>query len=197
MIATRISCKNCRKNGEKLFLKGQKCFGPNCVVARKTATNAKPSGKRKVTISEYGIQLKEKQKLRAVYGISEKQLSNIYKKALKSTGSTADIFMQYLERRLDNIVFRLGFSRSRSEARQMVSHGHIKVNNKKVTIPSYTLKKDETITLGPKFELCESEPVEWLKIDTKKKEGKVLNIPTREQISSETQEQLIIEYYSR
>lgn len=190
-------CKTCRKEGVKLFLKGERCLGTKCAVARRVDPTKPRAFRRGLTSSEFGKQLKEKQKIKSIYGISEKQLSIMFKNALHAQGSTAEIFMQNIERRLDNIVYRLGFAASRPQARQMVSHGHIKVNSKKVDIASYKISQNDIVTLDPKFELFDAEAVDWLKTDKKKKEGKVLSIPTREQIPSEVEEQLIIEYYSR
>lgn len=192
-------CKKCLSAGQKLLLKGGRCEGPNCSVARKAAKTSQKPGfqKRPAKLSEYGQHLKEKQKARIIYNISEKQLRLIFEKALKAQGSTSEVLMQLLERRLDNIVFRLSFAISRPQARQLISHGKVSVNGKKVDIPSYSVKSGDLIKLNDKFELYESEVPEWLKLDNKKKEGKVLNIPDREQIPSEIEEQLILEHYSR
>ncbi|MFA6423280.1 MAG: 30S ribosomal protein S4 [Patescibacteria group bacterium] len=190
-------CKKCRRESIKLFLKGERCNGAKCAVARRIDSKKTTTGRRGLVSSEYGHQLREKQKVKSIYGISEKQLVIIFKKSLKAEGNTSELVLQHLERRLDNIVYRLGFGKSRAEAKQMVSHGHIKVNKKKVNISSYELSVDDTISLGTKFELVEAETPDWLKIDKKNKEGKVLELPTREQIPSEVEEQLIIEFYSR
>ncbi len=202
-------CRNCRKEGEKLFLKGEKCLSPNCPFTRR-AYNPGQRGSNPVRrrISDYGIQLKEKQKVKEIYNVKEKQFRNYFKKAEKSPGIKGEVLLSLLEKRLDNVVFRLGLANSRKEARQEISHAHILVNNKKVNIPSYQVKIGDTISFSPKFlkkeisknlgeRLASYKTQEWLKLDPKKIEGNVVKEPQREDIDQSINENLIVEFYSR
>ena len=164
--------------------------------------------KRRRKESEYGMQLREKQKAKFIYGVLEKQFRRYYERALKMPGVTGDNLMTLLESRLDNVVFRLGFARTRKEARQTVRHGHFTVNGKRVDIPSYLVKKGDVVAVGEKYRdllpikeaLIQSERFEvpgWLEVDIEKLSGNVLSLPTREQISTDIQEQLIVELYSK
>lgn len=194
------ACKKCRREGEKLMLKGERCFSPKCAVVKRPYAPGQHGQSFHGKISEYGKQLREKQKARRIYGIAESQFANCAEAADKLTGNTAQNLLQLLERRLDNVVFRLGFTDSRSHARQVVAHGLMKVNGHKVTIPSYSVSESDIITPAHKemFKEVKGENVPtWLELDAKKLEGKVKRIPTREEIDTTINESLIIEFYSR
>lgn len=200
-------CKICRRIGEKLFLKGERCFTPKCAMIKKPY---KPGvhKKTRVLLSEYGRQLNEKQKIRKTYGLLEKQFKNYVKAAIKEKGDSRENLMKKLEKRLDNTVFRLGWAKSRNLARQIVSHGHILVNNRKVNIPSYQVKIGDVIALKEKskksslFEnlkisLKKYQTPSWLSLNKEKLEGKVVSQPTIEDLGDLSGIGMIIEYYSR
>ncbi len=200
-------CRLCRREETKLFLKAEKCFTDKCALDKRPYPPGE-HGRRRRKEKGYALQLREKQKARRIYGVQEAQFARYYELAAKKKGKTGEILLQFLERRLDNVVFRLGFALSRREARQLVSHGHIAVNGKKVDIPSYLVKAGETIGLTPRGRAVEkiesnlSSPFRgavpaWLSFDEKKKEGKVLSLPTRDQIDLAVQEHLIVELYSK
>ena len=183
-------------------------LSPAAMGYAKKDTNRNPKGQMRKKQSEYAMQLTEKQKVKFVYGIMEKQFHMYYEKALKIEGITGDNLLTILESRLDNVVFRLGFARTRKEARQTVRHGHITVNGKRVDIPSYQVKAGDVVAVAPKFKdllpikeaLISSERFEvpgWLEVDIEKLSGNVLALPTREQISGDINEQLIVELYSK
>ncbi|MBI4038271.1 30S ribosomal protein S4 [Candidatus Daviesbacteria bacterium] len=188
-----------RREGIPLFAKDAKA------LERKGAIPpGQHGGKRRRRVSEYGLQLREKQKARRMYGIMEKQFANYFKKASKVRGATGQALLELLEMRLDNVVYRLGFAKSRAEARQFVSHGHVVVDGEKVSIPSFIVKEDQTIALSPdlidntqvKKNLAEAETLpEWL--ERKATVGRVLRLPTRDEMEGSINEQLIVEYYSR
>ena len=174
-------------------------------IDKKSRRKAKNAGRK---ISEYGLQLREKQKAKFIYGVLEKQFHRYYERARRMNGVTGENLMVLLESRLDNVVFRLGFARTRREARQTVSHGHFTVNGRRVDIPSYLVKPGDVIAVGEKYRdllpikeaLIQSERFEvpgWLEVDIEKLSGNVLSLPTREQISTDIQEQLIVELYSK
>jgi len=202
-------CKKCRREGEKLFLKGEKCSSPRCPFVRRSygpGQHGASSMRRRS--SEYGEQLREKQKVKRIYGIRERQFSNYFKKASKSKGITGEVLLSILEKRLDNAIFKLGFANSRNHARQTISHGHIQVNGKKVDISSYGLKTGDTMSFSSVFQKKDdlkkiSERIKsynspaWLEIDKKKVEGKVVSDPKREDSDQTINENLIVEYYSR
>lgn len=199
-------CRLCRREGVKLYLKAERCFSPKCPIEKKGAQIPGQHGKKRShgRISGYGIQLREKQKAKRSYGVLEGQFHRYYEISLKSPQNTGEVLMQHLESRLDNIIFRLGFVTSRSLARQLVTHGNVSVDGKKVDIPSYTTKPGQTIKLSEKStkfvfvspNLTEkSVPAKWL--SRKDSEGKVDRLPTRDEIGSDIKENLIIEYYSR
>ncbi|MFH1978952.1 MAG: 30S ribosomal protein S4 [Patescibacteria group bacterium] len=200
-------CKTCRRVGQKLFLKEERCLSPKCPISRKPYPPGRRA-KRMKPLSEYGAQLKEKQKLKFLYGLREKQFVNYVKKAMKKGGENIGLqVIQLLESRLDNIVFRLGLAKSRSSARQMVNHGHICLNGRKLSIPSAYVKKSDKISIrsqsaGKKlFEdldihLKKYTPPTWLKLDKVKKEGEILGIPSTD-VELDVKPNLIIEYYSR
>ena len=200
-------CKLCRREGEKLYLKGARCYSEKCSFDRRPyAPGDNGQGRRKV--SEYGLQLREKQKVRRMYGIMEKQFRNYFEEAEMQGGVTGENFLRLLERRLDNVVYRMGFASSRSEARQFVLHGHIKVNGRKVNIPSYRVDESDVISVKDSsrklqrfkdiFEFnAEITPPSWLSVDLEKAEGTVVSMPEREDIDHPIEEHLIVEFYSR
>jgi len=203
-------CKLCRREEEKLYLKGERCFGDKCALERRNYApgmhGRKGQFRRKV--SDYGLQLREKQKARRIYGVLERQFRRYYAEALKRPGMTGATLLSILERRLDNVVYRLGFAESRAQARQLVRHGHFEVNGRKTNIPSMILRPGDVVAVRQssynngyfsvvKELLPERKVVEWLSRDDNRLSGQVLSMPTREQIDVPLQEQLIVEYYSR
>ncbi len=200
-------CRLCRREGQKLFLKGERCYTPKCSVDRRAYAPGQHGQARK-KLSEYGIQLREKQKLRRIYGVLEKQFRNYFAEANRKQGVTGENLLQILESRLDNIVFRLGFGTSRVEARQLVTHGHFTVNGKKVDIASYLTKPGDVIEVKEKSkesakfkdlrEFAATQNVaSWLERDVEALRGKVLATPSREDIDLPVAEHLIVELYSR
>jgi small subunit ribosomal protein S4 len=200
-------CRLCRREGMKLFLKGDRCFSDKCSIEKR---NYPPGqhGQGRPKFSDYGMQLREKQKVRRIYGILEKQFRKTVADAAKLKGVKGENLMALLERRLDNVVFRLGFVTSRAEARQLVRHGHFKVNGRRVDVPSYRVRQGDKIELtarGAKaariegaLAALESRGIpSWLSIDKDQKQGTILADPVREEITLPIQEQLIIELYSR
>lgn len=203
-------CKLCRREEEKLYLKGERCFGEKCALERRNYApgmhGRKGQFRRKV--SDYGLQLREKQKARRIYGVLERQFRRYYEEALKRPGMTGATLLSILERRLDNVVYRLGFAESRAQARQLVRHGHFEVNGRKTNIPSMILRPGDVVAVRQssynngyfsmvKELLPERKVVDWLSRDDNRLSGQVLSMPTREQIDVPLQEQLIVEYYSR
>ena len=202
---TGPSCRLCRREGQKLFLKGERCYGTKCALDKRAYAPGQHGQDRK-KLSNYGLQLREKQKAKRFYGLQETQFLNLFKKAASKPGMTGENLLVMLETRLDNVVFRMGFASSRKEARQLVTHGHFTVNGKKVDIPSQLVKAGDVIavkaksTNSPKFkeikEMTISTP-SWVTMDTDKLEGKVLSIPTRDMIDTPVAEHLIVELYSK
>ena len=201
------SCRKCRREGEKLFLKGTRCHTHRCSFGRREYAPG-DQGARRVKLSNYGLQLREKQKVKRIYGLLEKQFRLYFGKSVRKKGVTGSILLQFLERRLDNVIYQLGFATSRKQARQIVSHGYILVNDRRVNIPSYLVKQNDEISLkfkgkGQKtikenIEATESRIVpEWLSADTEHFRGKVQRLPEREDIGYPVKEQLIVELYSR
>ena len=200
-------CRLCRREGVKLYLKGDRCYSDKCAIDRKGyAPGQHGQGRKKV--SEYGLQLREKQKARRMYGILETQFRNYFAKADRQQGITGDNLVRLLERRLDNVVYRLGFGASRAESRQLVRHGHFTVNGRKVNIPSFQVKVGDVIVIKegsrdvPRIkELVElaarKTPPAWLELDIDQFAGKVVTIPSRDQIDAPLEEHLIVELYSR
>ena len=200
-------CRLCRREGAKLFLKGDKCYNGKCPFEKRpVAPGPHGAGRRKV--SEYGQQLREKQKVKRIYGVQEGQFRMYYEKADAMKGITGENMLSLLERRLDNVIFRLGIGASRAQARQLVNHGHFTVNGKKVNIPSYIVKKGDVIAVkegkaGNKFfaEVKGSKPAanmpKWLEFDSEKLEGKVIELPVRSDIDSQISEHMIVELYSK
>lgn len=202
---TGPSCKLCRREGQKLFLKGERCYGSKCAFERRAyAPGQHGQGRKKA--SNYGLQLREKQKAKRFYGLQETQFRNYFDKAVRKQGITGENLLIMLETRLDNTVFRMGFASSRKEARQLVTHGHFTLNGKKVDIPSLQVKTGDVIAVkaksadSPKFkeikEMTISTP-DWVSMDTEKLQGRVLSIPTRSQIDTPVAEHLIVELYSK
>ena len=204
-------CKICRRLGTKLFLKGDKCLSPKCLMIKKPYPSSQKSNKRRKTSSEYGKELREKQKLKRWYNLREKQFRKYVKEALKKRGkveNAGDLLIKKLESRLDNVVFRLGFASSHSQARQIVNHGHFLVNKRKVDIPSYQVKKGDIISLHPSskkktiFKNLESvlkkyEPPIWIKLDVQKLEGEIIGEPSLKEIVPPAEILSIFEFYSR
>ena len=200
-------CKQCRREGMKLFLKGERCLTEKCAIERRSYPPGE-HGRGRIKQSEYLLQLREKQKVRRIYGILERQFRKTVDEAAKLKGVKGENLMALLERRLDNVVFRLGFVTSRAEARQLVRHGHFKVNGRRVNIPSYRTRKGDVIELSPRGDKAariegalaalETRGIpSWLSIDKDNKKGEILSDPVREEITLPIQEQLIIELYSR
>ena len=201
-------CKVCRRHGVKLFLKGMRCYTDKCAFERRAYGPGQHGQKRRRKTTDYGLQLKEKQKAKRIYGVLEKQFRNYYSEADRQKGITGENLMRLLERRLDNVVYRLGFAFSRSAARELVRHGHLTVNGRKVNIPSFLVKIGDEIIVNEK---SQKNPevrmavdaksgvgtVDWLELDPKKYQGRVLDIPSRDQIPSPVNEQLIVNFYSR
>ncbi len=203
---TGPKCRLCRREGMKLFLKGERCYSNKCPVERKGAVAPGQHGMRSgFRLSEYGKHLRAKQKVRRYYNVQERQFKNIFLAAIAVQGSTGLGLLQRLESRLDNVVLRLGFTFSRHTARQLVNHGLILVNGKKMSIPSYTVKADDVIALSPKG-VRHAEVKAALKNDAykvpawlerKASVGKMVRVPARDEIEKEFDEDLIVEYYSR
>jgi len=202
---TGPSCRLCRREGQKLFLKGERCYSEKCALEKRAYAPGQHGQNRKKN-SNYGLQLREKQKCKRFYGLQETQFRNLFEKAAKMSGMTGANLLILLETRLDNAVFRMGFASSRKEARQLVTHGHFTVNGKKADIPSMAIKAGDVIAVkeksvsSPKFkeikEMTISTPA-WISIDTNKLEGKVISLPTREMIDTPVAEYLIVELYSK
>ena len=200
---TEAACRLCRREGEKLFLKGQRCYTGKCAIARRSfAPGQHGQGRKKV--SEYGTQLREKQKTKRFYGVLEKQFHNTLEKASRMKGKSGENLLQLLELRLDNIVYRLGLASSRAEARQLVTHGHFTVNGKKVNIPSYITKANDVIAVressrkSPKFQdLANRSVPAWLSFNADALSGTVVQLPARADVDIEVKETLIVELYSK
>ncbi|NLM68662.1 MAG: 30S ribosomal protein S4 [Firmicutes bacterium] len=200
-------CRLCRREGVKLYLKGDKCYTDKCPVQRRAYPPGQHGQSRK-KLSEYGLQLRMKQRLRRIYGVSERQLENYYDAAARKRGITGEILLQTLEMRLDNVVYRFGLGASRPQARQLVMHGHVTVNGKKVDIPSYQVRVGDVIAIRESSRNLDVIKVnaeaasgralpEWLEFDAEKLEGSIKAVPAREQIDIPVEEHLVVEYYSR
>ncbi|MCR4419488.1 MAG: 30S ribosomal protein S4 [Clostridia bacterium] len=200
-------CRLCRREGIKLFLKAERCYTDRCAMERRPyPPGLHGHGRKKVT--EYGMQLREKQKAKRVYGVLERQFRNYFERAERQKGATGENLLRLLERRLDNVVFRLGLAGSRPEARQLVRHGHFAVNGRKVDIPSYQVRPGDEIAVRegsrdlPKFKalaeaLAHRTPPAWLEVDKENLRGRVLRLPQRDEIDVPVEEHLIVELYSR
>lgn len=201
-------CKLCRREEKKLFLKGAKCTSPKCPIEKRNFPPGQHGRNRRFKVSEYGTQLREKQKMRRIYGLLERQFENTYSKAQRIKGVTGENLLKLLERRLDNIVYRLGFAPSRNAARQLVRHRHFTVNNRLVDIPSYLVKTGDVIQVreksrkleiihGAMRKIREGKLFPWLDLNKASMAGTVLDIPGRADIPTEVNEALIVELYSK
>ena len=200
-------CRICRREGQKLFLKGARCYSDKCAVTRRNYATGQ-HGKKRAKLSEYCTQLREKQKTKSFYGVGEKQFRGYFEEASKTKGMTGVVLLQILESRLDNVVYRMGFGVSRPQARQLVTHGNIEVNGKKVDIASYLVKAGDVVAIR---EIRKDNPVvkenmeansvrpipEWLEVDREKMSGKVIRLANREDIDLPVEEHLIVELYSK
>jgi len=200
-------CRLCRREGEKLFLKGDRCYSAKCSVERRAYAPGQHGQGRRGKPSEYGIQLRETQKVRRIYGVQEKQFRSYFDKANRQKGMTGENLLRLLERRLDNVVFQLGFATSRPEARQLVRHGHFTVNGRRVNIPSFLVRVGDVIAVkeasksSPRIKEILSNldrtPPKWMSLDTNAATGTIIALPDREDIQLPIQEHLIVEKYSR
>ncbi|NLO39517.1 MAG: 30S ribosomal protein S4 [Ruminiclostridium sp.] len=205
---TGASCKLCRREGQKLFLKGERCYTNKCSVDRRPYAPGMHGQNNRKKISEYGVQLREKQKAKRFYGILESQFRRYYEMSMRKKGVTGEILLQLLESRLDNVVHRMGYGSSRDESRQLVTHGHFFVNGRRVSIPSYLVKPGDEIIVAESsrkstrfkdiLDITGSKVVpKWLEVDQENLKGKVVSLPAREDIDLPIQEHLIVELYSK
>ena len=201
-------CRLCRREGMKLFLKGQRCFTERCAIEKRNFVPGEHGRYMRSKTSSYGLQLREKQKVRRTYGIMEGQFRRYFSRAARMKGVTGELLLQFLERRLDNIIYRLGFASSRRQARQLVRHGHVLVNERKVNIPSYLVSRGDEISIRQKSQdniLIQGSLEEsvgrgvpsWLDLDRENFSGKMLEVPLREEIKIPIEESLIVELYSK
>jgi len=204
-------CRLCRREGEKLFLKGARCLSPKCSYERRSyppGQHGREKQFRRGRASDYLLQLREKQKARRVYGVMERQFSNYFKRAEQRSGLTGSNLLIILESRLDNVIYRLGLASSRAQARQVVRHGHVMINGRKTNIPSALVSRDDTISIRPESmrrtyfkmlrqDLDNRQVPRWLSLDTNTLSASVNNLPARDGIDVSLNEQLIVEYYSR
>jgi len=205
---TDAVCRLCRREGMKLFLKGAKCFSDKCPVEKRNFAPGQHGKDRKAKVVGYGLQLREKQKTKRIYFTQEGQFRNYFEKAARTRGVTGAMLLQQLERRLDNVVYRLGFAVSRRQARQLVRHGHVVVDSRKVNIPSYQVSQGEEISIrenskkvpvlevAKEFASHQTVPT-WLEVDRDNYKGRILSLPKREDIQLPVNEQLIVELYSK
>lgn len=200
-------CRKCRREGQKLFLKGARCDTPKCAVERREAPPGMNVGRR-AKLTDYGVHLREKQKVKNTYGILERQFRRYYSEASKRRGATGVTLLQLLETRLDNVVYRLGFASTRAEARQLVSHRGVSVNGRTVNLPSYGCRSGDVVALRDKSraqqrvrdaleQASAREPVPWLTLDTARFEGRILDLPKREDLDPQINENLVVELYSK
>ena len=201
-------CRLCRREGMKLFLKGPKCFTDKCPVEKRNFAPGQHGKDRRAKVVGYGLQLREKQKTKRMYFVQERQFRTYYEAAARKTGVTGEMLLQQLERRLDNVVYRLGFGISRRQARQLVRHGHVAVNGRKVNIPSFGVKAGDEVMIregsrkvpiletAKEFAAHQTTPT-WLEVDRDNYKGRVLSLPKREDINMPVNEQLIVELYSK
>jgi small subunit ribosomal protein S4 len=201
-------CRLCRREGMKLFLKGERCYGEKCAIEKRNVPPGQHGRARRAKIVGYGIQLREKQKVKRTYGVLENQFRRYFEAADRQKGVTGELLLQSLERRLDNVVYRLGFSTSRAQARQLVRHGHFTVNGRKVDIPSFAVRMGDTVAVRAAshentaiqhaMEEVKGRGIpEWLSFDPAAFSARVAQLPSREQINLPVQEQLIVELYSK
>lgn len=200
-------CRLCRREGEKLYLKGEKCF-TKCIIEKRPTVPGQHGRNRRAKLQGFGLQLREKQKVKRIYGLLEKQFRLTFTEAERSRGITGESLLIMLERRLDNILYRLGLASSRNQARQLVNHGHVQVNGKKVTISSYSVNPGDVV--GIRENLMQNVHIQnalnisrsrgvpvWLELDPEKPQGKILALPTRQDLTMPIQENLIVELYSK
>ncbi|MDH3526838.1 MAG: 30S ribosomal protein S4 [Gammaproteobacteria bacterium] len=204
---TGSKCRQCRREGGKLFLKGEKCFTARCAIENRPFPPGQ-HGQRRQRLSDYATQLREKQKLRRIYGVLERQFRNYYTQAARLKGSTGENLLQLLEGRLDNVVYRMGFSSSRSEGRQLVRHNAVSVNGKRVTIPSYQVQPSDVVSINEKarsqlrvqsaLEFAQQRGMaDWIDVDIKKMEGVYKSRPERSELPADINEHLVVELYSK
>ncbi len=201
-------CRLCRREGMKLFLKGERCYTEKCAIEKRNFPPGQHGKTRKAKLAGYGVQLREKQKVKRIYGVLEDQFRRYFEAAERQRGITGETLLQLLERRLDNVAYRMGLATSRPQARQLVRHGHLQVNGRKVDIPSYSIRVGDVISVRATsqkdvavqhaLEEVKGRGVpEWLSFDMEKMSGRIVSLPTREQINLPVQEQLIVELYSK
>ena len=201
-------CRMCRRAGMKLFIKGARCYTDKCAIERRSYAPGEHGKTRRIKETNYGVQLREKQKVRRMYGVLERQFRNYFEKAAESKGVTGEVLLQMLERRLDNVVYRIGFAVNRSQARQLVRHGHLLVNGRKVDIPSFLVKPGDEVMVREKsrkllvitnsIEARKGQTApEWLELSPERLAGRILNVPSRAAIAAPVNEQLIVELYSK
>jgi small subunit ribosomal protein S4 len=201
-------CRLCRREGIKLFLKGERCYTEKCAIEKRNFVPGQHGKARKAKLAGYGLQLREKQRVKRIYGVLENQFRRYFEAAARQRGITGELLLQMLECRLDNVVYRLGYSTSRAQARQLVRHGHFSVNGRKVDIPSYRVKEGDMVAVRERSK--QSTAVahamdevkgrgipEWLELRAEQMAGRVVSLPTRAQINLPVQEQLIVELYSK
>lgn len=205
MVQHTPRCRQCRRETVKLYLKGDKCFSVKCPVEKRKYPPGQ-HGQRPRKLGEYGIQLREKQKIKRIYRVSETQFRNYYDESVRRRGVTGEVLLELLEGRLDNVVYRMGFAESRNQARQLVNHAHFTVNGRKVNIPSYGVRAGDVIAVRPKSKTIPTiltavanarRRPEWVEVDAGNLSGKVTALPTRQQIDTQVEEQLVVEFYSR
>ena len=205
---TGPACRQCRREGVKMFLKGDRCFTDKCAIVRRANALPGQHGTGRKMMKEYGLQLREKQKAKRYYGVMEKQFRNYFSKADATEGMTGENLLKFIERRLDNVVYRMGLGESRRDARQLVRHGHFRVNDKKVNIPSALVKLGDVISVRensrslPKFKslienIDNKKNPKWLEVNKETLVAKVIALPEREDVDFEIQEHLIVELYSK
>ena len=203
------ACRLCRREGVRLYLKGERCSSAKCAIEKRPYPPGEHSqARRRRRISDYGIQLREKQKLRRIYGIFERQFRRYFAEATRSPGVTGEALLRLLERRLDNVVYRLGFASSRAQARELASHGHFTVNNRPVNIPSYQVRLGDAIAVSESSRSLSPIVASvagaggrrlpgWLQTEADAMRGTVVSLPSRDEIDTQVQEELVVEYYSR
>lgn len=198
-------CKQCRREGKKLFLKGERCYTVKCAVARRAYAPGQHGQERRMRVSEYCTQLREKQKLKRIYGILEKQFRMYYEEAARGKGNTGSLLVTLLERRLDNVIYRSGLASSRNQARQLVNHGHFQLNGKRADIPSIIVKEGDVITVKKdgqyfkniKEDLKPAQAPSWMLLDPKKMEVKVTALPNEKETELDVNIHLVVEYYAK
>ncbi len=201
-------CRLCRREAMKLFLKGERCYTEKCAIEKRNFPPGQHGKSRRVKLAGYGVQLREKQKVKRLYGVLEDQFRRYFETADRQRGITGETLLQLLERRLDNVAYRMGLATSRPQARQLVRHGHLQVNGRKVDIPSYSVRIGDVLSVRPgsrqsaallhALEEVKGRGVpQWLSFDADQMTGRIISLPTREQINLPVQEQLIVELYSK